>query len=101
MLTLFLLFLASYLLGAVPFAWLVVVFATRYVSVASVCAAAALCVAQLLLAPRPWAYPESIVSTFCLLAAFLVAARHAGNLRRLLDGTEHRLKESPTMMLFS
>jgi glycerol-3-phosphate acyltransferase PlsY len=81
--------------------WVVVVFATRYVSVASICAAASLCVAHFLLTPQPWAYPESIVSTFCLLAAFLVAARHAGNLRRLLDGTEHRLKESHTMMLFS
>jgi acyl-phosphate glycerol 3-phosphate acyltransferase len=81
--------------------WVVVVFATRYVSVASVAAAVALCVAHLFPAPQPWAYPESIVSTFCLVAASLVAARHAGNLRRLLDGTEHRLKESPTMMLFS
>jgi glycerol-3-phosphate acyltransferase PlsY len=81
--------------------WLVVVFATRYVSVASVCAAVALCVAHFLLTPQPWSPPQNIVSTFCLLAAFLVAARHAGNLRRLLDGTEHRLKESPVMMLFS
>jgi acyl-phosphate glycerol 3-phosphate acyltransferase len=81
--------------------WVVVVFATRYVSVASICAAASLCVAHVLLAPRPWAYPENIVSTFCFLAAALVAARHAGNLRRLLGGTEHRLKESGTMMLFS
>jgi acyl-phosphate glycerol 3-phosphate acyltransferase len=81
--------------------WLVVVFATRYVSVASICAAVALCVAHFLLTTQPWAYPENIVSTFCLLAAALVAARHAGNLRRLLDGTENRLKESPTMMLFS
>jgi acyl-phosphate glycerol 3-phosphate acyltransferase len=81
--------------------WVVVVFATRYVSVASICAAVALCVAHVLLAPRPWAYPENIVTTFCFLAAALVTVRHAGNLRRLLDGTEHRLKESGTMMLFS
>ncbi len=81
--------------------WVVVLVATRYVSVASICAAAALCVAHLSLMPEPWSPPQNIISVFCLVAAALVVVRHAGNLRRLAGGTENRLPESPAMMLFS
>src|SRR5439155_717986 len=53
------------------------------------------------LPPEPWSPPQNIVSVFGLAAAALVVVRHAGNLRRLLAGTENRLQESPAMMLFS
>ncbi len=81
--------------------WLIVVVLTRYVSVASICAAATICVVHLSATPQPWSPPHNIVSVFCLVAAGLVVVRHAGNLRRLLHGTENRLKESQIMMLFS
>ncbi len=81
--------------------WLIVLLVTRYVSVASLIAAATICVAHLALTPQPWTWPHNIVSGFCLVAAGLVVVRHLGNLRRLVAGTENRFKESPTMMLFS
>jgi len=76
-------------------AWLVVVGATRYVSLASVVATLVLCLVQWttmgfdLAEPRGW---------FCLLAAILVVARHRANLVRLAHGTENRLKESTAML---
>ncbi len=74
--------------------WLVVVLLTRYVSLASILAAAALCIAQILLvlmASKPWQMPQIIVTIFCLIAAGLVVARHLANIRRLFAGTENRL----------
>ena len=81
--------------------WMVVVVLTRYVSIASIVAAATICAVHLCTTPQPWSWPHNIVSIFCIVAAGLVVVRHAGNLRRLFDGTENRLKESATMMLFS
>jgi len=71
--------------------WLVVALLTRYISLASILAAVALCIAQIVLAPQPWRWPQNIVSAFCLVAACLVVVRHLGNIRRLLTGTENRL----------
>jgi acyl phosphate:glycerol-3-phosphate acyltransferase len=81
--------------------WLVVVVSTRYVSLASEAAAAALCLARLGFTPEPWQYPGNLLTFFCLLGAALVTVRHRANLRRLLRGTENRLKESPTMLHLS
>ena len=75
--------------------WLFVVIVSRYVSVASLVAAAMICVAQLALTPQPWTWPHNIVSVFCLVTAGLVVVRHLGNLRRLVAGTENRFQESP------
>lgn len=80
---------------AAVLAWLVVVGATRYVSLASVVAALALCVVEWTTTgfdraePRAW---------FCLLAGILVIARHRANLVRLAQGTENRLQESTAMV---
>jgi acyl phosphate:glycerol-3-phosphate acyltransferase len=81
--------------------WLGVVVITRYVSVASIFAAAMVCLVHFARIEQPWEPPHNIVSIFCLVAAGLVVVRHLGNLRRLVAGTENRFKESPTMMLFS
>jgi acyl-phosphate glycerol 3-phosphate acyltransferase len=77
--------------------WVTVVAATRYVSLASLTAAAALCALRVAFTPEPWAGPRGVVTGFCLLAAILVAARHRANIGRLLRGNENRLKESTTM----
>ncbi len=79
--------------------WLVVLAATRYVSVASLAAAVALCALRLLLTPDPFAAENRILTAFCLVAAALVFARHRGNLTRLVRGTENRLQDSPAMRL--
>jgi glycerol-3-phosphate acyltransferase PlsY len=69
-----------------------VLLASRRVSLGSILSAAALPVAVLLLSTqgpeRPWLLGWS------LLAAGLVTARHAGNVRRLMRGEEPRLGES-------
>jgi glycerol-3-phosphate acyltransferase PlsY len=65
--------------------FILVVAGTRYVSLASIVAAAALPVAELLVgAPMP-AVAASVA------VALLVAVSHRGNVRRLLAGTERRL----------
>jgi acyl-phosphate glycerol 3-phosphate acyltransferase len=79
-------------------AWLTVVAATRYVSLASLVAAAVLCALRLTLTPDPLTAPRSIVTAFCFLAAALVAVRHRANIGRLLHGNENRLKEGSVML---
>jgi acyl-phosphate glycerol 3-phosphate acyltransferase len=82
---------------AAVIAWLAVFAATRYVSVASLTAAAVLCAVRLATAPDPWAGPHATVSGFCLAAAALVLVRHRANVARLLHGTENRFRETPTV----
>ena len=75
-------------------AWLVVVAVWRYISLASVVAALVLSVLQLSAHAWDWAQPRS---TFCIVAAGLVIARHRANLVRLVQGNENRLQESAAM----
>jgi glycerol-3-phosphate acyltransferase PlsY len=79
--------------------WIAVVCATRTVSLASLAAAAALCVFQVLIAVSDPGGADVIITVFCLVAAGLVVARHRANIGRLLHGTENRLKETPTMLI--
>jgi acyl phosphate:glycerol-3-phosphate acyltransferase len=81
--------------------WLVVVLASRYVSLASLAAAAVLCVFRLFLTPQPWSVDHRIPTAFCLIAAGFIFLRHRTNVSRLLHGNENRLKETPTMLHFS
>lgn len=60
----------------------------RYVSLASVSAAVALAAASLIL---PCGTPGRAA---CILIAALLVARHAGNIRRILSGTERRLGDA-------
>jgi acyl-phosphate glycerol 3-phosphate acyltransferase len=77
--------------------WLVVVAAARYVSLASLAAAVALCLLHLAATPAPFAEQSRILTAFCFLAAVLVFARHRKNITRLIRGTENRLQDTPTM----
>ena len=65
--------------------WVLVVLATRYVSVASIVVAASLVVGVFALA-EPWP-----VEAFGVFAGVLVLWRHRVNLARLRAGTEHRV----------
>ena len=86
---------------AVFAAWLVVLAASRYVSLASLAAVALLSALRLTLTPAPFAWDHAVVTAFCLFGTALVFLRHAGNVKRLLQGSENRLKDSPAMLLFS
>lgn len=74
-------------------AWLVVLLATRFVSAASIAAAATLAIAVWLMrhtegsATEVWVMPIAVT----LLSA-LVILRHRANIMRLLEGTENRFK---------
>jgi acyl phosphate:glycerol-3-phosphate acyltransferase len=84
-------------LGAV-ITWLAVVCGSRYVSLASLTAAVALCGLQLALSPHPFHHADLIMTLFCFLAACLVFLRHRSNIVRLVHGNENRLPESPAML---
>jgi len=86
---------------AVFAAWLVVLAAFRYVSLASLAAAALLTVLRLTLTPAPFSWDHAVVTGFCLFGTSLICLRHAANIRRLLQGSENRLKDSPAMLLLS
>ena len=77
--------------------WIVVVAASRYVSLASVVAALALCNVRLLTMPHPWSDENLIISAFCFIAAALVIVRHRTNIRRLFQGSESKLRDSSFM----
>jgi hypothetical protein len=75
--------------------WAVVALTTRYVSLASVAAAAALVVARLLWTADPLGSDGWVVTAFCLVGSALVIVKHRGNIRRLLAGTENRVGDGP------
>lgn len=72
-------------------AWACVLAATRLMSLASLTAAVLLFVLRLALTAQPWGREHLVVTLFCATGSLLVIARHHGNIRRLLTGTEHRL----------
>ncbi|WP_031585569.1 glycerol-3-phosphate 1-O-acyltransferase PlsY [Selenomonas bovis] len=65
--------------------WLLLVLATRYVSLGSIVAAALVPVLALV-----FGYPALYVA-FGVLAATLIIVRHRSNITRLLNGTENRI----------
>jgi acyl phosphate:glycerol-3-phosphate acyltransferase len=72
-------------------AWGVILYLTRYVSLASLLAAALLFALRLTLYPAPWSDEQIVVTLFCLVGTLIVFLRHHANIRRLLAGTEHRV----------
>lgn len=69
--------------------WAAVVLLTRYVSVASICAAMALLMAALL-QPDPYGAGRYLTA-FSALAAVLAIVRHRSNIGRLLRGEENKV----------
>jgi acyl phosphate:glycerol-3-phosphate acyltransferase len=85
----------------VPFAvgllvWVAVTVSSRYVSAGSIAAAVALVVARLLETRTPFAFPEWIVTAFCLVGAGLVIAKHRANVKRLMAGSENKVGDGST-----
>lgn len=78
--------------------WIVLVCATRYVSLASMAAALGLSIFHMVLMPDPWTGTGRVLTAFCFLAAALVFVRHRANLTRLVRGTESHLGDTPAML---
>lgn len=79
--------------------WLVVVAASRYVSLASILAVIVLSKVQFLmtLPSGPFSPTHGVTTSFALFAALVVILRHQGNIRRLLAGTENRIGDTAMM----
>jgi acyl-phosphate glycerol 3-phosphate acyltransferase len=75
--------------------WAVVALTTRFVSLASVAAVAALVVSRLVGPVDPFGPGTWVVTTFCLVGSALVIVKHRGNIRRLLAGAENRIGDGP------
>jgi glycerol-3-phosphate acyltransferase PlsY len=71
--------------------WAIVLLTTRYMSLASLTAAALIILLRLGWTPEPFGPRHVVVTTFVVVAALAVIVRHAGNIRRLIAGTENRL----------
>jgi acyl-phosphate glycerol 3-phosphate acyltransferase len=71
--------------------WVVVLFASRIVSLASLAAVTILVAARLLLTPAPFSPATLPVTLYLLAGTAMVFVRHRGNLQRLLAGTENRV----------
>lgn len=79
------------IIAAVAFLlWIVLVAATRYISLASVLAAASVPVQMFFWEARG---VHSAYKSLAVLAALLILVRHRSNIRRLLSGTEPRFGE--------
>lgn len=72
-------------------AWVVVLFASRIVSLASIAAVIILVLARLLLTPAAFSSANLPVTLFLLIGTVLVIAKHRANVRRLLAGTESHI----------
>src|SRR4051812_28172952 len=82
--------LAPMAVGLVLVLFFVVVWCSRYVSLGSIVATAALPILAWALYRRS---VSQIVFVAAAFAAFMIIAKHHQNIRRLLAGTEHRLGE--------
>lgn len=71
--------------------WIIFLAATRYVSLASLMAALALCHFRLIFSVDAFDPEQLPVTAFCFVAAALVFLRHRSNIVRLLDGTESQV----------
>ncbi len=73
--------------------WLVIVFASRYVSLGSITAAAVLPIA-IAVQGRLTGERQPLLLTAAIVVAAAVILRHRGNIKRLIEGTESRFGRS-------
>ncbi len=74
-------------------AWVLFFYATRYVSVASIIAAAVLPISSYLFSKFDLWKLESSTQIFLLVLAILAIAKHHSNIKRLINGTENRFEK--------
>jgi acyl-phosphate glycerol 3-phosphate acyltransferase len=72
-------------------AWLVVLFASRIVSLASLTAGSILVLVRLLNPPPAFSSASLPITLYLLIGTSLVVLKHRGNIARLIAGTENRI----------
>lgn len=72
-------------------AWVVVLFASRAVSLASLAAVSALVLAHLVRTAAPFGEGALPVTLYLVLGTLMVFVKHRANVKRLLAGTENRI----------
>jgi acyl phosphate:glycerol-3-phosphate acyltransferase len=77
----------------VALVWVAVFLLSRYVSLASICAAVSLPASLALITPWAGQNVSWILIAFSVLAAGLAVVRHRTNINRLLSGTESRFEK--------
>ncbi len=75
--------------------WLILVFVTRYVSVASIIAAVSVALLMFTASYIGIDNPPLSYKILGLLAALAIITKHRSNIRRLMDGTEPRIGRKP------
>lgn len=73
-------------------AWVVLVLVTRMVSVGSLAFAVAFAVVYLFSAESPWAASEIALTGIVILLAVMIILKHRTNIRRVIEGTEPRIR---------
>ena len=76
-------------------AWVLVLFASRLVSLASLVAAVVLVAVQLVRTPAPFGESALPVTLYLIVGTVLVFVKHRANAKRLLVGTENAIGEFP------
>jgi glycerol-3-phosphate acyltransferase PlsY len=74
--------------------WLAVFYSTRYVSLASVVAALLFPISAAVQRAVTGAGPDAATLALLVLLATTIVVRHRTNIRKLLDGTEHRFERA-------
>ncbi len=74
-------------------AWLVLLLATRTVSLSSILGVCLMLLCRMLSVPAPFGPEQWLVSTFCTVGVTLVLLKHRANIRRLLAGTESQIDD--------
>lgn len=75
--------------------WVVVLFASRFVSLASLAAVTVLVLAHLVVATAPFAEPVLPVTLYLIAGTALVFVKHRANVKRLLAGSESVIGDFP------
>jgi acyl-phosphate glycerol 3-phosphate acyltransferase len=79
--------------------WILILGASRYVSLASLGAATVLCALRIGLTAEPFGTSERILTLFCLVTMAMVFVRHRANISRLVHGNENQLRDTPAMFV--
>jgi glycerol-3-phosphate acyltransferase PlsY len=75
--------------------WVIIFLVSRYVSLASIIAAALMGITVIVYSALDWSPQPVAVQVYLVLIAVLAIFKHRSNIKRLLEGTENRFEKKP------